>query len=185
MDFLSLMKALVEAGVLVVIAAIFLMQQSKLFLKQEQVIEVLTKLERNLNSDTLKGKALELCLLLKVQEMRWGIQNRLINYIERNHLQPNWDIIVREIDTYFESKFFQFDDDMRDIMEATAFKVVNQVVHIEFSEVKHLLIRVLDELRIEGAENSELYVTASRTVAEHMNNIENVIKARIRLELKR
>ena len=63
MDFLSLMKALVEAGVLVVIAAIFLMQQSKLFSKQEQVIEVLTKLERNLNNDTLKGKALEQCLL--------------------------------------------------------------------------------------------------------------------------
>ena len=180
MDFLSLMKALVEAGVLVVIAAIFLMQQSKLFSKQEQLIEVITKLERNLNNDTLKGKALEQCLLLKIQEMRWGIQNRLINYIERNHLQQNWDIIVREIDTYFNSKFLQFDADMGDIMEATTFKVVNQVVRTEFSEVKHLLIRVLDELRIEGAENRELYVTASRAVAEHMNNIENIIKARIK-----
>ena len=180
MDFLSIMKALVEVGVLVVIAAIFLMQQSKLFLKQEQLIEVLTKLERNLNNDTLRGKALELCLLLKVQEMRWGIQNKLINYIERNHLQQNWDIIVREIDTYFDSKFFQFDADMRDIMEATTFKVVNQVLHVEFSEVKHLLVSLLDELRIEGAENRELYVTASRAVAEHMNNIENVIKARIK-----
>ena len=180
MDFLSLMKALVEAGVLVVIAAIFLMQQSKLFSKQEQVIEVLAKLERNLNSDTLKGKALEQCLLLEVQEMRWGIQKKLINYIERNHLQQNWDIIVREIDTYFNSKFFQFDADMGDIMEATTFKVVNQVVHTEFSEVKHLLISLLDELRLEGAENKELYATASRAVAEHMNNIENVIKARIK-----
>ena len=180
MDFLSLMRALVEAGVLVVIASIFLMQQSKLFSKQEQIIEVLTKLERNLNSDTLKGKALEQCLLLKVQEMRWGIQNRLINYIERNHLQQYWDIIVREIDTYFDSKFFQFEDDMSDITEATTFKVVNQVVHTEFSEVKPLLISLLDELRIEGAENRELYVTASRAVAEHMNNIENIIKARIK-----
>ncbi len=180
MDFLSLMKALVEAGVLVVIAAIFLMQQSKLFSKQEQLIEVITKLERNLNNDTLKGKALEQCLLLKIQEMRWGIQNRLINYIERNHLQQNWDIIVREIDTYFNSKFLQFDADMGDIMEATTFKVVNQVVHTEFSEVKHLLISLLDGLRIEGAENRELYVTASRAVTEHMDNIENIIKARIK-----
>ena len=180
MDFLSLMKALVEAGVLVVIASIFLMQQSKLFSKQEHLIEVLTKLERNLNNDTLKGKALEMCSLLKVQEMRWGIQKRLINYIERNHLQQNWDIIVREIDTYFNSKFLQFDAGMGDIMEATTFKVVNQVVHTEFSEVKHLLISLLDELRIEGAENREFYVTASRAVAELMNNIENVIKARIK-----
>lgn len=180
MDFLSLMKAVVEAGVLVVIASIFLMQQSKLFSKQEQLIEVVIKLERNLNNDTLKGKALEQCLLLKVQEMRWGIQNRIINYIERNHLQQNWDIIVREIDTYFNSKFFQFEADMGDIMEATTFKVVNQVVHTEFSEVKHLLISLLDELRIEGAENRELYVTASRAVAEHMNHIENMLKARIK-----
>ena len=180
MNILELMKAIVEAGVLVVIASIFLMQQSKLFSKQEQLIEVLAKLERNLNNDTLKGKALEQCLLLKVQEMRWGIQNRLINYIERNHLQQNWDIIIREIDTYFNSKFLQFDADMGDIMEATTFKVVNQVVHSEFSEVKHLLISLLEELRIEGAENKELYATASRAVAEHMNNIENVIKFRIK-----
>ena len=174
------MKAIVEAGVLVVIATIFLLQESKLFAKQEQVIEVLAKLERNLNTDTLKGKALELCLLLKIQEMRWGIQKKLINYIERNHLQKNWDIITREIDTYFDSKFFQFDADMRDIMEITTFKAVNQVVHVEFSEVKHLLISLLDELRLEGVENKELYAIASRAVAELMNNIENVIKARIK-----
>ena len=180
MNILELMKAIVEAGVLVVIASIFLMQQSKLFSKQEQLIEVLAKLERNLNNDTLKGKALEQCLLLKVQEMRWGIQKKLIAYIERNHLQQNWDIIIREIDTYFDTKFFQFDEDMRDIMEATTFKVVNQVVHSEFSEVKHLLISLLEELRIEGAENKELYATASRAVAEHMNHIENVIKAGIK-----
>ena len=112
--------------------------------------------------------------------MRWGIQKKLINYIERNHLQQNWDIITREMDTYFDSKFFQFDADMRDIMEVTTFKVVNQVVHVEFSEVKHSLISLLDELRLEGAENKELYATASRAVAEHMNHTENVIKARIK-----
>ena len=173
-------KNIAELGVLIVIATTFIRQQQKLFSKQEQVNEVLAKLERNLNNDTLKGKALELCLLLKVQEMRWGIQNKLIDYIERNHLQQNWDIIIREIDTYFDTKFFQFDDDMRDIMEVTTFKVVNQVVHSEFSEVKHLLISLLEELRIEGAENKELYATASRAVAELMNDIENVIKARIK-----
>ena len=99
-------KDIAELGVLIVIATTFIRQQQKLFSKQEQVIEVLAKLERNLNNDTLKGKALELCLLLKVQEMRWGIQKKLIDYIERNHLQQNWDIIIREIDTYFDTKFF-------------------------------------------------------------------------------
>ena len=98
-------KSVAEIGISSTIAVIFLRQQQKLFGQQEQVIQVLAKLEQNLNSDILKGQALEQCLLLKVQEMRWGIQNKLINYIERNHLQKNWDIIVREIDTYFNSKF--------------------------------------------------------------------------------
>lgn len=66
MDFLSLMKALVEAGVLVVIASIFLMQQSKLFSKQEQLIEVLAKLERNLNNDTLSFRTVSFQKVVKL-----------------------------------------------------------------------------------------------------------------------
>ena len=54
------------------------------------------------------------------------------------------------------------------------------MVHVEFNEGKHLLISLLDELRLEGVENKEHYVTASRAVAEHMNHIENVIKVRIK-----
>ena len=100
-------KSVAEIGISSAIAVIFLRQQQKLFSQQEQVIQVLAKLEQNLNSDILKGQALEQCLLLKVQEMRWGVQSKLINYIERNHLQKNWDIIVREIDTYFNSKFVE------------------------------------------------------------------------------
>ena len=177
---ISTFKSVAEIGISSTIAVIFLRQQQKLFGQQEQVIQVLAKLEQNLNTDTLKGEALEQFLILKIQEMRWSIQNRIINYIERNHLQKNWDIIVKEIDTYFDSMFFQFDADMRDVMEVTTFKVVTQVVHVEFSEVKYLLISLLDELRLEGAENKELYAIASRAVAEDMDNIENVIRARIK-----
>ena len=177
---ISTFKSVAEIGISSTIAVIFLKQQQKLFSQQEQVIQVLAKLEQNLNSDILKGQALEQCLLLKIQEMRWGIQNKIINYIEINNLQKNWDIIIREIDTYFDSKFFQFDDDMRDIMEVTTFKVVNQLVHVEFSEVKHLLILLLDSLRIDSASDKEMYGTAKRVVEEHMNNIENHLKQKIK-----
>jgi len=173
-------KNIAELGVLIVIATTFIRQQQKLFSKQEQVIEVLAKLERNLNNDTLKGKALELCLLLKVQEMRWGIQNKLINYIERNHLQKNWEIIVREIDTYFNSKFVEFDDDMRNIIENSTFKIVKTILYEDFMELKHLLIQLLDSLRVDGAEDKEMYITAKRIVEEHMNDIENQLKSKIK-----
>ena len=62
-------KSVAEIGISGTIAVIFLRQQQKLFGQQEQVIQVLAKLEQNLNSDILKGQALEQCLLLKVQEI--------------------------------------------------------------------------------------------------------------------
>ena len=177
---LSTFKSVAEIGISSTIAVIFLRQQQKLFSQQERTIQVLAKLEQNLNSDILKGQALKQCLLLKIQEMRWGVQNKLINYIERNHLQKNWNIIVREIDTYFNSKFVEFDDDMRNIVENATFKIVKLVLIEEFTEGKHLLIQLLDSLRIDGASDKEMYGTAKRVVEEHMNDIENQIKQKIK-----
>ena len=173
-------KNVAELGLLIVIATTFIRQQQKLFAQQDEVISVLAKLEKNLNTDILRGQALEQCLLLKIQEMRWGVQNKLINYIERNHLQKNWDIIVREIDTYFNSKFVEFDDDMRNIVENATFKIVKMILIEEFTEVKHLLIQLLDSLRIDGASDKEMYGTAERVVEEHMNNVENHLKQKIK-----
>ena len=48
-------KSVAEIGISSTIAVIFLRQQQKLFSQQEQVIQVLAKLEQNLNSDILKG----------------------------------------------------------------------------------------------------------------------------------
>ncbi len=48
-------KSVAEIGISSTIAVIFLRQQQKLFGQQEQVIQVLAKLEQNLNSDVLKG----------------------------------------------------------------------------------------------------------------------------------
>ena len=46
--------------------------------------------------------------------------------------------------------------------------------------MKHLLIQLLDSLRVDGAEDKELYTTAKRVVEEHMNNVENHLKAKIK-----
>ena len=173
-------KSVAEIGISGTIAVIFLKQQQKLFGQQEQVIQVLAKLEQNLNSDILRGRALEQCLLLKIQEMRWGVQKKVINYIERNHLQKNWDIIIREIDTYFNSKFVEFDDNMRNTIENSTFKIVKIILYEEFTELKHLLIQLLDSLRVDGAEDKEMYITAKRIVEEHMNDVENQIKSKIK-----
>lgn len=173
-------KNVAELGLLIVIATTFIRQQQKLFAQQDKVISVLAKLEKNLNTDILRGQALEQCLILKIQEMRWGVQKKVINYIERNHLQKNWDIIIREIDTYFNSKFVEFDDDMRNIIENSTFKIVKTILYEEFTGLKHLLIQLLDSLRVEGTEDKEMYITAKRIVEEHMNDVENQIKSKIK-----
>ena len=74
-------KNVAELGLLIVIATTFIRQQQKLFAQQDKVISVLAKLEKNLNTDILRGQALEQCLILKIQEMRWGVQKKVINYI--------------------------------------------------------------------------------------------------------
>ena len=51
----NILKDITDVGIAVVICAVFIRQQSKLFAQQERVISVLAKLEEQLNSDTLRG----------------------------------------------------------------------------------------------------------------------------------
>lgn len=86
-------KAIVELGIMGVISYTYITQQKKLFEQQEKVITVLAKLENQLNNDFLKGKGLEIALILKIQDMRWAVQKRILKYIKNNHLEENWDVI--------------------------------------------------------------------------------------------
>jgi hypothetical protein len=69
---------------------------------------------------------------------------------------------------------------MRNIIENATFKIVKTLLFQEFTDLKHLLIQLLDSLRVEGAEDKEMYITAIRLVEEHMNDVENQIKSKIK-----
>jgi len=60
------------------------------------------------------------------------------------------------------------------------FKIVKTILYEDFMELKHLLIQLLDSLRVDGAEDKEMYITAKRIVEEHMNDIENQLKSKIK-----
>ena len=79
-----------EFGVTVVICSIFLRQQQKMFDYLEKMISTMAKLEKYLNNDKLRGKGLEIALVLKIQGLRWSIQKRIIKYIKNNHIKENW-----------------------------------------------------------------------------------------------
>ena len=101
-------KAIVELGIMSVISYIYITQQKKLFEQQEKVITVLAKLENQLNNDRLRGKGLEIALVLKIQDLRWSIQKRVVKYIKKNHIKEKWIVIKKEFDTFFNVKLLDF-----------------------------------------------------------------------------
>lgn len=175
-----LIKDIVELGVTAVICSIFLMQQQKLFSLQEKMIATMAKLEKQLNNDFLKGKGLEIALILKIQDMRWAVQKRILKYIKNNHLAENWDVINKEIKTFFDAKMIGFESDMHDIIEETTYKLLSKMIKDEFEQTKEILLHILDDLKKEGVEEKDLYGKAARIVETHMESIENELVAKIK-----
>ena len=166
-------KAIVELGIMGVISYTYIAQQKKLFEQQEKTITVLAKLENQLNNDFLKGKGLEIALILKVQK-------RILKYIKNNHLEENWDVISKEIKTFFDAKMIGFESDMHDIIEETTYKLLSKMIKDEFEQTKEILLHILDDLKKEGVEEKDLYGKAARIVETHMESIENELVAKIK-----
>ena len=173
-------KAIVELGIMGVISYTYITQQKKLFEQQEKTITVLAKLENQLNNDFLKGKGLEIALILKIQDMRWAVQKRILKYIKNNHLEENWDVINKEIKTFFDAKMINFENDMHDIIEETTYKLLSKMIKDEFEQTKEILLHILDDLKREGVKEKDLYGKAARIVETHMESIENELVAKIK-----
>lgn len=173
-------KAIVELGIMSLISYIYISQQKKLFEQQEKVITVLAKLENQLNNDRLRGKGLEIALILKIQDLRWAIQKRIIKYIKNNHIKENWVIINKEIDTFFNIKLIDFETEMHDIIDDITFKIIYDILKKEFVETKNIVNNILSNLKEDGATEKELYERAIRTVEAHMQTIENELVAQIK-----
>lgn len=177
-------KDIIEYGIMAVISAVFLLQQNMLFKKvfeiQDKTLTALAKLESYLNNDDLKGKGLEIALILKIQDLRWSIQKKVIKYIKNNHLKENWVIINKEIDTFFDIKLIDFETDMHNIIDDVTFKVIYDILKREFAETKTILMNVLSDLKEDGTKEKELYDKAVRIVEAHMQTIENELVAQIK-----
>lgn len=155
-------------------------KRAVLITQNEKLIEVLNRLEERLRTEKITGKGLEIMLILKVQDIRWSIQKKIVKYIKNNHLKENWTIINKEIDTFFNRKLIDFETDMHDIIEGITYKIVHDVIKEEFSETKNILIQILEGLKEDGMDEKELYNKAIRIVEDHMQTIENELVARIK-----
>lgn len=155
-------------------------KRAVLITQNEKLIEVLNRLEERLRTEKITGKGLEIMLILKVQDIRWSIQKKIVKYIKNNHLKENWTIINKEIDTFFNRKLIDFETDMHDIVEGITYKIVHDVIKEEFSETKNILIQILEGLKEDGMDEKELYNKAIRIVEDHMQTIENELVAKIK-----
>ena len=188
---INTIKTVTELGIMAVISGVFIKQQQKLFKnqevqqtklmeQQEKVISVLAKLENQLNNDNLRGKGLEIALVVKIQGIRWSIQKKVVKYIKKNHLKENWSIINKELETFFNVKLIDFEDDMHNIIDEMTFKIVYGILKKEFFETKKILLDILSDLKDDGAKEKELYEKAVRIVEAHMQTIENELIAQIK-----
>jgi len=155
-------------------------RRTMLITQNEKLIEVLNRLEERLRTEKATGKTLEIILTLKIQDIRWSIQKKIVKYIKNNHLKENWIIINKEIDTFFNRKLIDFEHDMHDVIEGITYKMIHDVIKKEFSETKNILIQILEGLKEDGMDEKELYNKAIRIVEDHMQTIENELVAKIK-----
>ena len=148
--------------------------------QNEKLVEVLNRLEERLRNEKITGKGLEVMLILKIQDIRWSIQKRIVKYIKNNHLKENWAIINKEINTCFNKKLIDFETDMHDIIEDITYKLIYDTIKREFDETKSILTQILSELKDDGVDEKELYGKAVRIVEDHMQTIENELVTEIK-----
>lgn len=155
-------------------------RRTTLISQNEKLVEVLNRLEERLRTEKVTGKALEKILIFQVQEIRWAIQKKIVKYIEKNHLKENWSIINKEIDTFFNRKLIDFETEMHDIIEGITYKMIHDIIKKEFSEIKNIIVQILEGLKEDGTDEKELYNRAIRIVEDHMQTIENELVAHIK-----
>lgn len=138
------------------------------------------KFMQSVNMSVMKGKGLEMALNLQVQEIRWSLQKRIVQYIIDNNLSLNWAIIVKEIDLKIEEKKHMLYMDLRDIVEKAVLKVFITTLTEELNITKDLILQLLEELKEHGQTDKCLYDTAQRSVETHFEHFENRMHNKIK-----
>ena len=177
-------KDIMEYGIMAVIAGVFIKQQQALFNKVFEILEKVTatisKLENKINnSDKLTGKGLELALILKMQEVRWGLQKKIVKYILENNLKDNWEIISRELAVIFEEKKQSYYTTFKNISDSVTLKLATDIMNEELEATHEIIIDLMTDLKEKGTEEKSLYDVAQRSVENHFEHFENILTEKI------
>lgn len=151
------------------------------YLKENTLMLIeLRKYFEKFNKNLLTGKGLEEHLTLRVNKVRWTLQIIVINYIERNNLKKNWNIIKSEITFKFEDKKQSTYTHLKDLTDKSTLKLFMNLFNEELDITLDLMLIILEDLSKYGQEELELYQVAKRSVEIHFEHFENKMNDRIK-----
>lgn len=151
------------------------------YLKENTLMLVeLRKYFEKFNKNLLTGKGLEEHLTLRINKIRWTLQTIIINYIERNNLQKNWNIIKSEVSFKFEDKKQSTYTHLKDLIDKSTLKLFMNLLNEELNTALDLMLTILEDLSKYGQEELELYQVAKRSVEIHFEHFENKMNDRIK-----
>ena len=143
------------------------------------LIELKKYFERS-SEKLLSGRGLEEHLTLRINKVRWTLQTIVINYIERNNLQKNWNIIKSEIKFKFEEKKQSTYTHLKDLIDKSTLKLFMNLLEEEMDITLELMLVILEDLSKYGQEEHELYQVARRSVEIHFEHFENKMNDKIK-----
>ena len=151
------------------------------YLKENTLMLVeLRKYFEKFNKNLLTGKGLEEHLTLRINKIRWTLQTIIINYIERNNLRKNWNIIKSEISFKFEDKKQSTYTHLKELIDKSTLKLFMNILDEELKITLELMLVILEDLSNYGQEEHELYQVAIRSVEIHFEHFENKMNDRIK-----
>lgn len=151
------------------------------YLKENTLMLVeLRKYFEKFNKNLLTGKGLEEHLTLRINKIRWTLQTIIINYIERNNLRKNWNIIKSEISFKFEDKKQSTYTHLKDLIDKSTLKLFMNLLNEELNTTLGLMLTILEDLSKYGQEEHELYQVARRSVEIHFEHFENKMNDKIK-----
>lgn len=144
--------------------------------EQTRALTEMRKFLEKYNADLISGKGLHLLLELKIQEIRWSLEKKYIEYILKNNIKNNWNNIISELGSHCTKKLLEFDEDLHDITDKITFKTIRTLFKSAIDKVNGETYIILEELKTDGAD----YETAQRAVKNHMENFQNELSLEIK-----
>lgn len=181
-------KTLLNYGALGVFAVIFFKYINKMITKQDdmsqqmfenqntmnvRLIELMTLLKDNLINAKFSNRQLKYVLNYKYLNISSELFSKMSEYIFRNNIIRNYDIINREMIAYIENSLNTYRNELEPLIEETKFKILYEDLEKEIYRNINECMKVFNSLKKNPTHTKEELDFANREVKTHCNDMKN------------